>query len=61
MVKTWKTEKGEDESCPGCGAVYEVSITQLPARDSDRFKCIKCSCMIKEWNSTESYSYKLKE
>jgi len=60
VVKTWKSEKGYDEKCEQCGAIYAVTITRFPARDSDSFKCQICGNLMKKWNSTESYGYELK-
>lgn len=61
MVQTWKSQKGPDEKCSKCGAVYSVTITRLPARDSDYFDCVKCGSRMNQWNSTTSYDYELKK
>jgi predicted nucleic acid-binding Zn ribbon protein len=61
MVQTWKSKKGPDETCPKCGAIYSVTITRLPVRDSDYFDCEKCGHRMKEWNGTTSYNYELKK
>jgi hypothetical protein len=59
MVQTWKSQKIQDESCSKCGATYSVTITRLPARDSDSFSCEVCGQLINRWNSTTSYGYEL--
>ena len=61
MVQIWKSQSGPDEKCDSCGAIYKVTITRLPARDSDDFNCEKCGKLIKNWNSTTSYDYELKK
>jgi hypothetical protein len=60
MVQTWEFQKGPDEICDNCGAVYSVTITRLPVRDSDSFNCEICGQLVKKWNSTTSYNYELK-
>jgi hypothetical protein len=60
MVQTWEFQKGPDEICDNCGAVYSVIKTRLHNRDSASFNCEICGQLVKQWNSTTSYSYELK-
>jgi len=60
MVRTWSTEQGRDETCEKCGSVYEVHITRFPGRDADKFNCDVCGHLMREWNDTESPSFRLK-
>lgn len=61
MVQTWKEAVGDDVKCPKCGAVYAVRIRRLPARDRDEFDCSVCGHRLRSANSTESWSFQLKE
>jgi predicted Zn finger-like uncharacterized protein len=61
MVKTWGRAKGDDESCPKCGSVYEVTVSRFPAKDEGRFKCEVCSHVVRTWNDTYDWSFKLKK
>lgn len=60
MPQTWKTEKGEDEECPKCHSVYEVTVSRYPARDQGQFKCEVCGQVVRKWNDTYDWSHKLK-
>lgn len=57
---TWETNKIVDKTCPKCGVVYEVTVTQLPLRDKDNFVC-ECGEELNSWNSTKSYDYAKKK
>ena len=59
MVATWKTEKTGEVACE-CGRVYERSVTRLPMRDKDSFKC-PCGHILESWNSTHAAHYELKK
>lgn len=59
-VNTWNTVNAGEEKCKKCGAIYTVTVTRLPVRDSDSFICEKCGELINKWNSTHSYYYELK-
>jgi len=61
MVKTWKSEIVENEACPSCGAEYQVKETRFPAREIDKFNCVKCGDVVKSWRGTSSYAYTLIE
>jgi len=60
MVETWEFQKGPDERCDNCGAVYSVTIMHLPSEDSGTFNCEICGQFIRKWKSTTSYGYDLK-
>lgn len=49
-----------DETCPKCGAVYEVGELKLPVRDKDQFNCRQCGTFIDDWNSSTAKTYTLK-
>ena len=56
---TWETSSAPNETCPKCGAVYKVEITQFPCRVKDRFTC-DCGYRMRERNDTRSsYGYTL--
>jgi hypothetical protein len=58
-MQTWTTQNAGEVICEGCGAVYAVSITRLPCRDSDYFNCELCGHEINRWNDTKVPSYTL--
>lgn len=60
MAREWKPKSLPDETCAGCGSVYSVTMTELPARDSDTAKCVECGKVLREWSGTCSYSYTIK-
>jgi len=41
-----------DETCPGCGAVYEVVVRQAGMLVEDKFYCINCGHLVKSWKSS---------
>lgn len=47
-----------DETCPKCGAEYEVTTNSAPMRDSDYFDCEDCGHRMAKWNSTSWPVYK---
>jgi transcription elongation factor Elf1 len=61
MVQTWKTRPGEDFTCPHCKAVYAVTITRYPTRDSDKATCQVCGEVMTTWNDTAVPNFTLKE
>lgn len=58
-MQTWSTHNSAEVICEGCGAVYAVTVTKLPCRDSDSFNCEVCGHEINKWNSTSVPSYEL--
>jgi hypothetical protein len=60
-MATWDVSPAPDETCAMCGAVYEVRIHRLPARDRDGFECRCCGHEMQSWNSTDAYKYRLKQ
>lgn len=57
MVQTWSTEDADNEKCSSCGAEYRVTVSRLPARESDSFNCLRCGSEMKKWSGTETYSF----
>lgn len=57
MVQTWRTEEAKNEKCSNCGTEYRVTVSRLPARESESFNCLRCGSEIKKWSGTESYSF----
>lgn len=47
-----------NETCPKCGAEYEVTGYDLPTRDVDYYDCA-CGHRMKEWDGSWMASYKL--
>ena len=60
MIKTWTSGAAEDEACKNCGAVYEITIQRLPAKDSDHFNCEVCGTLLRKWNDTRVPNFKLR-
>ena len=58
-MKTWTTENAPDETCPKCGSVYSVTVSQLPTKDQDFFNCEVCGFEMRRWNDTRFPSFKL--
>jgi len=53
---TW--EKGTLEiSCPQCGAVYECTYEDLPARVKGEQFCEDCGAVVRAWNGTRDYDH----
>lgn len=61
MIEKWKPEQVEDESCPSCEVIYNVTETRLPIRDAGSFSCQICGGLIKSWRGASYYSYKIKK
>jgi hypothetical protein len=59
MVRTWKSERRDDETCTKCGSVYEVSVTRYPVTDEGRFDCEVCGTLVRSWRDTYDWNYKL--
>lgn len=53
-MKTWSDEEARYE-CPHCNALYQVTITRFPCKDSDSVTCDVCKRQI-SWNDTMSPS-----
>jgi predicted Zn finger-like uncharacterized protein len=45
--------------CPHCGALYSVTLSRLPKRDSNIAKCVVCTQTMDERDSTTLPVYKL--
>ena len=60
MVQSLEFQKGPDEKCDNCDAVYSVTIMPLPTSDSASFNCEICGQLVKKWDNTTSYNYELK-
>ena len=61
MVKTWSNEEKDDVSCEHCGSVYSLNVERFPFREKGFFNCEVCGNLLKEWNSTHSPNFKLKQ
>lgn len=59
-METWTTRSCPDETCPNCKTIYQVTVTQFPLKDEGAFKCEKCATLIKSWNDTRFWDFKLK-
>lgn len=49
----------EPATCKRCGAEYEVTRRDLPARDKDSINCKVCGEELVSWNGSFSLSAKL--
>lgn len=58
MVQPWSIGNRSAKTCPGCGAVYEVTIRRIPQKDEDHFDCEECGQQISKWNTTEERLFK---
>jgi hypothetical protein len=55
-----RTRDGGEYTCPGCGAVYRVTVYTSPFKDTGHQDCDVCNLPIKSWNhATTWWSYKL--
>jgi transposase-like protein len=55
-----RTRDGGEYTCPGCGAVYQVTVYTSPFKDTNHQDCDICNMSIKSWNhATTWWSYKL--
>ena len=57
MARWYEKEIGMEE-CPECGAIYKVTIINMPSRNEDDFKC-NCGYLMRSWNGILSYTYTL--
>lgn len=48
------------ETCPKCGAVYEVTEIKLIQRDRDSYEC-GCGYTLDRWNGSRIPQYRLIE
>lgn len=62
MVATWKSQEMGDVRCetPGCGSIYTLKVTRIPARDRDNYVCGRCKEELDSWHTTEVRDYSLK-
>ena len=44
--------------CP-CGALYSVTRSRLPAKESNIAKCVVCGKIMDEWDSRDVPTFKL--
>lgn len=63
MPQTWISTSGGDISCPNpdCGAVYEVTLTSLPASAPGFALCQVCGGTLDSWCGATSKSFRLIE
>lgn len=55
-----RTRDGGEYTCPGCGAVYKVTVFTSPFKDTGHQDCDVCNLPIKSWKqATAWWSYKL--
>lgn len=55
-----RARDGGEYTCPGCGAVYSVTVYTSPFKDTGQADCKVCNQPIKSWNhATAWWSYKL--
>ncbi|MCB1392341.1 MAG: hypothetical protein K5821_07145 [Nitrobacter sp.] len=55
-----RARDGGEYTCPGCGAVYSVTVYTSPFKDTGQADCNVCKLPIKSWNhATAWWSYKL--
>jgi hypothetical protein len=55
-----RTREGGEYICPGCGAVYKVTVYTSPFKDTNHQDCDVCNGLLKSWNhATTWWSYKL--
>jgi predicted Zn finger-like uncharacterized protein len=45
--------------CPHCGALYSVTRSRLPAKESNVAKCVVCGKIMDEWDSRDVPTFKL--
>jgi predicted Zn finger-like uncharacterized protein len=60
MTSIWNSSAGSDAECKECGAIYKVTVTRLPVKDGDSFKCEICGSTMRTWSSTLVPSFELK-
>lgn len=54
---TWETERRPNETCPKCGAVYQVKATHWPSRDPGSIDCA-CGHRLISWSGSTTFEYK---
>jgi len=59
MPLTGAVPEGRTFFCPHCGALYAVTHTRLPTRDSNVAKCVVCGQIMSRWDSTDVPTFKL--
>jgi predicted Zn finger-like uncharacterized protein len=59
MPLTGPVPEGGTFFCPHCGAMYSVTHSRLPKRDSNIAKCVVCKQTMDERDSTAVPVYKL--
>ena len=60
MGQPWSRSPAADQTCPNCGAVFQVLIERIPHKDRESFDCTECGTEVDEWNTTELRFYTLK-
>jgi hypothetical protein len=53
-MATW--DKGETTFKCQCGAVYECTYQDFPARDRGKQECEVCGATVHSWSGTRDYS-----
>jgi hypothetical protein len=61
MVQTWHKGMSEDFQCPHCGALYEVAISGLRAKDNGSAICAVCNRIMAEWHDSAVPAFRLKK
>jgi predicted Zn finger-like uncharacterized protein len=59
MPLTGPPSEGRTFFCPHCGALYSVTHSQLPKRESNIAKCVVCLQIMENCDSPEVPIYKL--
>jgi predicted Zn finger-like uncharacterized protein len=59
MPLTGTIPEGKSFFCPHCGALYAVTVSQLPKRESNSAKCAVCLQVMDKWDSASVPVYKL--
>ena len=59
MPLTGPIPEGHSFFCPHCGALYAVTHSRLSKRDSNVAKCVVCSKIMDQWESTDVRIFKL--
>ena len=59
MPLTGPVPKGGTFFCPHCGALYSVTLSRRPKRDSNIAQCVVCRQTMDERDSTTVPVYKL--
>lgn len=59
MVQTWQPGTDQTHTCPHCGTVYAVTVSQSSVCDQADAYCDVCGEVMAEWNGTAVPSFKL--